>query len=194
MKSTAQKNLETFLDTAPRMLPHLAPKHLQIALANSEKARLAANTAEYNRELAPLEVQQAKAAWAVVAEAAVREGKPLPTQELVDRAVIGVTVADKNLATVETLRNALDNKVGEALAQPTTRTEWQTALELRAGAIQTDIRKIGEELLPLYNQLNQALAATQWLRTYPNTGPPVGPLYGSLDSILTDAINAKPTH
>ena len=194
MKPTSQKVLDTFLSSAPRMHVDLAPKALQTALANAEKARLAANTAEALHDLAPTEVQQAQTAWNIVAEEAVRNKEPLPSKELIERANIGVTVAEKNVATITALRNGFEEDVAETLHTAAIRTEWKTALELRTGAIQTRIRKISDELLPLYTQLNQSLAAADWLATYPNAGPPVGPLFGNLSTILADAINTKSNH
>ena len=194
MKPTSQKVLDTFLSSAPRMHVDLAPKALQTALANAEKARLATNTAEALHELAPVEVQQAKAAWDVVAEQAVRAGNSLPSKELIERAGIGIDIAASNLATVNTLRTAFEQDVAATLAADAIRTEWNTALKLRASTIQTRIRKISDELLPLYTELNQSLAAAAWLNTYPNAGPPVGPLFGNLSTILADAINIKSNH
>jgi hypothetical protein len=154
---------EHLLDTAGTGLWGYAPKQVIDAQASADRAYTDLLNAQSAVDDAEHELFLKQAEFDLEGRNAVRDNKPLPSRDAIDRARFTLDNARADLKQAEASLRLERGNLANLLNDEATREAWRKSLTAQANKIRNEIADLARQVAPKQAELTRALSATHYL-------------------------------
>ena len=118
----------------------MAPVELKKATDNANEAIRTHYDADSNLEEAIDLIPIEEGIWSKEAEQVVKDGKPLPSKEAIERAIISQTIAERELRLATKAKDVAFYTVAQVLQKESVRDQWRANIEKALIPVQQGLR------------------------------------------------------
>lgn len=155
--------VENFMNRLETLPIELAPAALRTATDKANEAISAHYDADSNLEDAVDAIPRAESIWNQDAEQAVKDGKPLPPKEEIERAIISQTIAEKELRRTTKAKDVAFHAVAQILGKESVRDEWRANIEKALTPVQQGLKDTAVDIAREVYKVGVFIGTTRFL-------------------------------